>query len=248
MPKLVILGTAHAIPDENHDNTHLALIGNERRILIDCSGNSIVQLKRAGIEINSLTDIILTHFHPDHVAGIPSLLTSMWLLGRRDPIAIYGLEYTLNSLKGLMGFYEWDLWPNIFTVNFHPLPEENLTLALQTDEFQIYTSPVKHLNPTVGLRIDVNPTGKTLAYSCDTEPCEAVVELSNQVDMLIHEATGEYHGHSSAAQAGIIAAQAGVGSLYLIHYDPQNEMLVSQAQKGFPGPVIRTEDFMILEL
>jgi ribonuclease Z len=248
MPKLVLLGTAYAIPDENHDNTHFALIGDERRILIDCSGNSIVQLKKAGIELNSLTDIFLTHFHPDHVAGIPSLLTSMWLLGRRDPIAIYGLEYTLNSLKGLMEFYEWDLWPNFFTVNFHYLPPENLILALQSNEFQIYASPVKHLIATVGLRIEVTQTGKILAYSCDTEPCEAVVELANQADMLLHEATGEYPGHSSAAQAGIAAAQAGVDRLYLIHYNPQNEALVSQAQNEFPGPVIRTEDFMILEL
>lgn len=248
MPKLVILGTAHAIPDENHDNTHLALIGDVRRVLIDCSGSPVVQLKKAGIDINSLTDIFLTHFHPDHVAGIPSLLTSMWLLGRRDPIAIYGLEYTLDCLKGLMEFYEWDLWPNFFTVNFHPLPQENLTLALQSDEFQIFSSPVKHLIPTIGLRIEVNQTGNILAYSCDTEPCDAVVELANQADMLLHESTGEHHGHSSAAQAGIIAAQAGVARLYLIHYDPQNETLVSQAQKEFPGPVIRTEDFMILEL
>ena len=248
MPKLVILGTAHAIPDENHDSTHLALIGDERQILIDCSGSPVVRLKRAGIELNSLTDIFLTHFHPDHVAGIPSLLTSMWLLGRRDPIAIYGLEYTLDRLKGLMEFYEWDLWPNFFVVNFHPLPQENLTLALQTGEFQIYSSPVKHLIPTIGLRIEANQSGKILAYSCDTEPCDAVVELAYQADMLIHEATGEHHGHSSAAQAGNIAAQAGVDRLYLIHYDPKNETLVSQAQKEFPGPVIRTQDFMILEL
>ena len=248
MPKLVILGTAHAIPDENHDNTHLALIGDERQILIDCSGSPVVQLKRAGIEINNLTDIILTHFHPDHVAGIPSLLTSMWLLGRRDPIDIYGLEYTLDSLKGLMAFYEWDLWPNIFTVNFHPLPQENLILALQTDEFQIYTSPVKHLAPTIGLRIEATQTGRILAYSCDTEPCDAVVGLANQANMLLHESTGEYHGHSSAAQAGIIATRAGVDRLYLIHYDPQDETLVSQAQKEFTGRIIRAEDFMILEL
>jgi ribonuclease Z len=248
MPKLVILGTAHAIPDENHDNTHLALIGDERQVLIDCSGNPVVQLKKAGIELNNLTDIILTHFHPDHVSGIPSLLTTMWLLGRRDPIAIYGFEYTLNCLKGLMGFYKWDHWPNILRVNFHLIPAENLVLALQTDEFQIYTSPVKHFVPTIGLRIENNQSGKILAYSCDTEPCEAVVELANQADMLLHEATGELHGHSSAAQAGTIATRAGVDRLYLIHYDPQNETLVSQAQKEFPGPVIRTEDFMVLKL
>ena len=96
MPKLIILGTAHAIPDENHENTHLALIGEQRQVLIDCTGSPVVRLKKAGIDLNSLTDIFLTHFHPDHVAGIPSLLMSMWLLGRRDPLNIYGLQYTLD--------------------------------------------------------------------------------------------------------------------------------------------------------
>ena len=100
----------------------------------------------------------------------------------------------------------------------------------------------------IGLRIESSQTGKVLAYSCDTEPCDAVVELANKADMLIHEATGEHPGHSSASQAGGIAARARVDHLYLIHYNPQDESLVSQAQTEFPGPVTRAEDFMILEL
>jgi len=248
MPKIIILGTANAIPDENHDNTHLALIGERRQVLIDCSGSPVVRLKKAGIDLNSLTDIFLTHFHPDHIAGTPSLVMSMWLMGRREPLTIHGLQYTLDCLEKLMVFYEWDQWPDFFPVIFNRLPAENMTLALQSDEFRIYSSPVKHLIPTIGLRIETNHTGKVLAYSCDTEPCDAVVELANQADMLIHESTGEHPGHSSAAQAAGIAARAEVGSLYLIHYHPHDETLVSQAQAVFSGPVIRTEDFMVLAL
>ena len=44
-----------------------------------------------------------------------------------------------------------------------------------------------------------------MAYSCDTEPCDEVIRLSEGVDVLIHEATGESLGHSSARQAGEIA-------------------------------------------
>lgn len=248
MPKLIILGTAYAIPDENHENTHLALIGEGRQVLIDCIGSPIVRLKKAGIDLNSLTDIFLTHFHPDHVAGIPSLLMSMWLLGRRDPLTIYGLQYTLDCVEKLMGFYEWDQWPDFFPVIFIRLPAQNLTLALESDEFRIYTSPVKHLIPNIGFRIEASQTGRVLAYSCDTEPCDAVVELADKADILIHEATGEHPGHTSASQAGCIAARARVDHLYLIHYNPQDETHVSQAQTEFPGPVTRTEDYMILEL
>ena len=89
MQKLIILGTANAIPDENHENTHLALLGEHRQILIDCAGNPVVRLKQAGIDLNSLTDLFLTHFHPDHVSGVPSLLMCM---------GSWGVVHTLISM------------------------------------------------------------------------------------------------------------------------------------------------------
>ena len=248
MPKLVVLGCAHAIPDENHENTHLALIGEHRRVLIDCVGNPVVRLKQAGVDINSLTDLFLTHFHPDHVSGVPSLLMSMWLLGRRTPLDIYGLHYTLDRIEKLMGFYEWDQWPDFFPTVFHRLPSEQMTLALDCDEFRIFTSPVNHLIPTVGLRIEATQSKRVLAYSCDTEPCEAVVELAAGAEILIHEATGEHQGHSSASQAGGVAAQAEVRDLYLIHYDPQAKDLIGMAKKEFPGPIFLAEDFMEINI
>jgi ribonuclease Z len=248
MPELIVLGSAHAIPDEKHENTHLAFIGQQRRVLIDCTGSPVVRLKQAGIDLDDLTDLFLTHFHPDHVSGVPSLLMSMWLLGRREPLDIYGLHYTLDRIEKLMGFYEWAQWPDFFPVIFHRLPAECMNLALHCDEFQIFTSPVHHLIPAIGLRIEVPHTGRTVAYSCDTQPCEEVAELAADADILIHEATGEFPGHTSAFQAGKIAAQAHAGSLYLIHYDPQAKDLLTEAQKEFPGPVTLAQDFMTLEI
>lgn len=244
MAELVVLGSANAIPDENHENTYLALLGETRQILIDCAGSPVVRLKQAGIDLGQLTDLFLTHFHPDHVAGVPSLLMSMWLLGRRQPLNIYGLHHTLDRIEKLMGFYEWDEWPDFFPVVFHRLPAEKMTLALSCDQFQIFTSPVCHLIPAIGLRIEELQTGRVLAYSCDTEPCENVVDFAAEADILIHESTGPYPGHSSAAQAGNIAARAKVESLFLIHYNPRETALVAQAQKEFPGPVKLAEDFM----
>jgi ribonuclease Z len=248
MPEWIVLGSSYAIPDETHENTYLALVGHTRQVLIDCAGSPVVRLKQARIQLNALTDLFLTHFHPDHVAGVPSLLMSMWLLGRKEPLDVYGLPDTLDRMQKLMGFYEWEQWPDFFPVRFHRLPAKNLHPALKCDDFQIFTSPVSHLIPTIGLRIEVFETGQVLAYSCDTQPCEAVVGLAKDAAILFHEATGEHPGHSSASQAGQIAAQAGVKSLYLIHYDPQAKDLVLQAQKEFPGQVLLAEDFMRLEI
>ena len=89
-----------------------------------------------------------------------------------------------------------------------------------------------------------------MAYSCDTEPCQAVVRLAEGADVLIHEAAGASYGHSSAAQAGGIARQAEVGHLYLIHYrtrgyDPAP--LIEDARNEFGGRVTLAEDFMTIE-
>lgn len=250
MPALTFLGTSSAVPDEGHENSHMIVTGDEQTILIDSVGNSILRLKEVGIDHNDLTDLILTHFHPDHVSGVPSLLMNMWLLGRRHELNIYGLRYTLERLEKLMEFYDWATWPNFFPVHFRNLPEEEKALLLESKEFRIHSSPVHHLIPTIGLRIEFLKTGKSLAYSCDTEPCAEVERLAAGVDVLIHEATGATLGHTSAAQAGKIAAQAQAKSLYLIHYPAkgdERQVLVDEARSTFNNPVALAQDFMRLE-
>ena len=68
MAKLLILGSSNAIPDEKHENTHMAVIGQEKFVLIDCVNNPVVRIRQAGLEFDNLTDMILTHFfiyYPD---------------------------------------------------------------------------------------------------------------------------------------------------------------------------------------
>lgn len=249
MADLVILGTANAIPNAEHENTHMALLGEDGFVLIDCVGNPIVRLQQAGLDVLRLSDLILTHFHPDHVSGVPSLLMSSWLLGRTAPLDVYGLAYTLDRIEGLMDFYEWKLWPRFFPVRFHRLPEDELAPVLEKKDFRIFASPVRHLIPTVGLRVEFPQSGRVLAYSCDTEPCPQVVRLASGADTLFHEATGAGRGHSSAAQAGEVARDAEVGKLYLIHYpvnSARHPALIADAQATFGGQVELAFDFMRL--
>ncbi len=251
MPELIFLGTSNAIPDLRHENTHMALVGQNRLLLIDCANNPIVRLSQAGLNVHDLTDLLLTHFHPDHVSGVPSLLMNCWLLGRKDPLHIYGLAHTLERVQKVMEFYEWSNWPDFYPVYFHVLLDRELFPALENPEFRIFTSPVCHMVPCIGLRIEFPTSSRVIAYSCDTEPCPQVVRLAAQADLLIHEASGASVGHSSAAQAGEIAHQAGVKALYLVHYptgDFDPRPLVEQAGQSFPGPVTLAEDFMRLTL
>ncbi len=250
MAKLIILGSSNAIPDAQHENTHMVLVGEMRTVLIDCANNPILRLPRVGVEFDNLTDLILTHFHPDHVSGVPLLLMNMWLMGRRRPLNIYGLHHTLDRIENLMGAYAWDEWPDFFPVVFYRLPADEKTAVLDCEEFRIFSWPVHHLIPAIGLRMELKRNGKVIAYSCDTEPCSQIVRLAAGADVLIHEAAGGALGHSSAAEAGDIARQAEVGELYLIHYPTGKYAsgdLAAEAKQYFQGPVRLAEDFLTLD-
>lgn len=251
MLKLVILGSSNAIPDGVHENTHMALVSEDRFILIDCPGNPVVRLQKAGLNLEQLSDIILTHFHPDHVSGIALLLLDLWLLGRKRLLRISGLDETLNKFEKLMEMHGWGDWPGFFPVQLNRLPEEEMVSVLEDSEWRIFASPVMHLIPNIGLRIESIQSGKVLAYSSDTQPCAQVVRLAHGADVLIHESAGAARGHSASFQAAQIARDAGAGHLYLIHYPTGkfwDENILTRATEHFSGPVDLAEDFMEIEL
>jgi ribonuclease Z len=249
MSRVIILGSSNAVPTLKAENTHMVLVGENRTVLIDSVSTPVIRLEQAGVDLRRITDIVVTHFHPDHVSGLPLLLMDLWLLGRKDPINIYGLDHAIDRVETLLDLYSWRDWPNFFPVSFFRLPESELTTVLDCPEFLIKSSPVHHMIPTIGLRFEFKDSGRVLAYSCDTEPCEEVVRLSQGANILIHEATGASFGHSSAKQAGEIAAKAGVTNLYLIHYTTfgrASEDLIAEAGETFPGKIKLARDFMVL--
>ena len=81
MTKLIILGSSNAVSSIENENTHMVLKGEKRIVLVDCVSNPNRRLEQAGVDCMELTDLVLTHFHPDHVSGVPLLLMDMWLRG-----------------------------------------------------------------------------------------------------------------------------------------------------------------------
>ncbi len=250
MTELIVLGASNAVPTLEGENTHIAIRAGERVVLVDCGSNPLLRLEQAGLDFEAISDLILTHFHPDHVGGLPLFLMDMWLLGRKTPLVIHGLDYTLDRAEKMMGLFGWEDWPNFFPVSFHRIPSRQMTLLLDFPELRIYASPVQHLLPNIGLRIELKRENKSVAYSCDTEPCQAVIDLAQEVDALFHESSGPFKGHTSAAQAGEVARKAGAKKLYLIHY-PTGKFAsgepADEARKAFAGPVILARDLMRVE-
>jgi ribonuclease Z len=252
MGRVIILGSASAVPDSEHENTHLLVETSTRKVLIDCPGSPMVRLEQAGVVPSRITDIILTHFHPDHVSGFAPLLMSLWLVGRKEPLNVYGLQETIERAITMMDLYDWKQWPGFYPVNFIVIPPQERADVMKDSSLCIYASPVQHLIPTIGLRIEFGPAS-VVAYSCDTEPTQVVRRLAQDSQVLIHEATstGSSVGHSSPERAGEIAVQAGVRALYLIHYPPQltdPESLLARARTTFQGQVFVAQDLMTIEM
>ena len=250
MAQIIILGSSNALASKDHENAYMVIVGEERTVLVDSPHNPILRLDDVDVDYNEVTDLVLTHFHPDHASGIPLLLMDMWLRGRENPLNIYGLDHALTRLENLMDAFAWDMWPNFFSVTFNRIPSQKYSPLLSCMDFDIYASEVCHMIPTIGLRVEFKESGKVAAYSCDTEPCNEVLRLAHGVDALIHEASGDFLGHSSSKQAAECATKAEAKKLYLIHYPTGefwNENLLEDARKHFNGEVELTEDFMELE-
>ena len=251
MARLIVLGCAAAVSDEKHDNTHLLLEGDESVVLIYCGSNPVVKMKQFGIHYDRLTDMILTHFHPDHVYGVPILLMHMWLLGRKKALRVYGLNHCLERTEDMMHSFSWDTWPNFFPVAFHRVVERPGVLVMDNHDFHITSYPVKHYIPVIGLRIEVKSSGKIVGDSCDTEPVPNIIDIGRNADILLHESAGAEPGHSSAAQAGEMATEAGAKKLVLVHYnvwDTDPSVLVPEAQSTFDGPVELAQYYSTYEI
>jgi ribonuclease Z len=247
MEKITVLGSANAVAKSNQQNAHLLFETDSRKIMVDCGDHAAASLARTGVEINQITDLILTHFHADHVGSLPLLLMDMWLEKRTSSLTIYGLEVTLEKVKKLLELFDWQNWANMFQVTFISIGDSGNMKLIADDEVVVSSLPVLHLIPTIGLRFQFSG-GRVITYSCDTEPCEALTVLADQADVLLQESAGPGKGHTSPKQAGEIAAKCKVKQLVLIHYDARkgSQNLLAEAQEQFAGKAILAEDGMVL--
>lgn len=245
MPELIVLGTCASVPDAEHDTVALALRGADWAVLIDCGGSPLHKLARFGVELDHIRAVILTHRHTDHVYGFPMLVQGLWLGGRETPLPVYGPAEALDVVRRLLETLGRADWEGMFVLDWQPVPLREGRRVLEVEGVQITAAPGVHLDvDTLALRFDDTATGRSIVYSSDTEPCPAVRRLATGVDLLIHEATGDYTGHSTPAQAAEVAREAGVEQLALIHYPVHGVNLERwrQAAAILPGPVVLAQD------
>lgn len=250
MPQVILLGTGAALSDDTRENTYLVVQGETGSILVDCAGSPTQRLLRAGIVLDSIDHLVLTHHHPDHIYGLSVLLLDLWLAGRKKTLHIHGLAETLRAARGMMHAFQWENWREhgFFPVEFHRVSKGRIRTIATTSEFTVSAVETKHLIPSIALRITSTATTKSVTYSSDTMVCDSLVELACKSDILFHEATTvdkPTFGHSSARQAGEQATRAGVKELVLVHLPPDTpaEVLRAAARETFRGKLSVSKDF-----
>lgn len=235
MPTLHLLGTGAALSDGDRTTTMLAFQDEGSTMVVDCGGDVIQRLLAAGVPIDGIEALILTHEHPDHVGGFPLFMEKIWLAQRRRPIPVYGPESAISQARRIFEAFDTSGWEGMPEIHWNPVPLNKGTEVLRGDRWHITAAPGEHSVPVIGLRVEHAGSGGVVAYSADTAPSNAVIGLARDAGLLVHEAGGDHPGHTTIEAAARVAARAAAGQLVLVHLPPNlTDRDLDEGRKIFP--------------
>ena len=147
--ELQFLGTSAQIPTANQNPTSIFLKFKEENILVDCAEGTQRQLRKVGLNPCKITRILITHWHGDHVLGLPGLLQTLAASDYNKKMVIYGpkgIKKKINDLLSLFKFernYSLDIQEIIFSKN-------NSKNIFENEEISIESFPLEHGIPALG--------------------------------------------------------------------------------------------------
>lgn len=197
-------------------------------IVIDCGGDVVQRLLEARLPLPEITDIILTHEHPDHVAGFALMMQKLWLEGRREPLPVHGLPPALAQARRCFEAFDTSGWEGLPEIQWLEFPHTANATVIESQAWRVTATPSMHGVPSVALRVQHIPSGGVCVYTSDTGPSADIARFARGAGILIHEATGSLPGHSTAVEAAGIADSAGAGMLQLVHLPPESQLDASE--------------------
>ncbi len=107
----IFLGTGGSVPSARRSTASVMLVRGGRRLMFDCGEGTQRQLQRS-LGLAQVDEIFLTHFHADHILGLPGLLKTYDLTAREEPLTIYGprgLRDLFKTLGRLIGRTDYSI-------------------------------------------------------------------------------------------------------------------------------------------
>ncbi len=277
---LVLLGTGGG-PVEGRPRrmTSHVLVSNGAAYIVDCGLGVTTQFARTGIPFSAVRSIFITHHHPDHNVEYGPFLLLRWAKEITQAPSAYGppplVQMTrdyLRSMDATIRFWSEDFqYPPLKVDDVHEITGSGH--VMKDENVRVTSALVQHppVHPALGYRFDF--ADRSIAFSGDTVPVDAMVRLAHGADVLVHEAIdmavmdrmerlnndpaqykiNMHHmraDHAPIEDVGRIAQEAGVKTLVLSHLSPSigvpDEAWRAGAAKHFKGKIIVGHDLMVI--
>ena len=264
---ITMLGTGNAAVTECY-NTCFVIDDNGRKVLVDAGGGNgiLTQLNRAGIRLNDIRDVIVTHKHIDHILGV------IWLVriicqnmnkGKFDgTVNIYGHDEVTTILSDacvalLQSSQSKLIGKRVFFIEVRD-GETHSIIGKDVTFFDIHSTKAKQFGFTMTL-----DNGKKLTCCGDEPYTDSEYPYAVNSEWLLHEAFCLHSQsdifepyakhHSTVIDACAVAEKLGAKNLILYHTEDKNlknrkELYSSEGKKYFSGRLFVPDDLEKIEL
>lgn len=237
--KLTVLGCAGSFPAPDSACSAYLIEADGFRLMLDFGTGSLSALQRyAGL--GAVDAVLLSHLHCDHMLDACSyVVVRRYSPGGPYPrLPLYAPPGAHERMSGAYGGPPDGSLEDVY--EFHDLAPGTVDIG----PLQVTVAHVDHPVETYGVRIEHG--GRSLAYSADTAPCDALIRLAAGADTFLCEASyldSEDNPpglHLTGRDAGEAATKAGAGRLLLTHLVPawgSEAATFSSAKAAFDGPI-----------
>jgi len=241
--RLVVVGCGTVVPEGGTGGSSYFVEMDGGRVLLDCGPGAAQSLARHGLPWSELTDLVLTHFHSDHVGALPGLFFGLRhgvFPPREAGMDVWGPPGTgrlFETLAEALGDFLLD--PG-FPVEIHEIePGGSSELA---SGLRLSTRATPHTDESQAVRLD--GASAAVGYTGDTGPELALGAFLSGLDVLVAECslTDEQVGdnHLSPSRVAALARDAQPELLLLTHIYPhvrdRHDVPALVAAAGWPGP------------
>lgn len=252
MAEIVFLGTGGALATRDRDNTAFLLRAGATSALIDCPGSVLQKIVRAGARPLDITDLFVTHIHPDHVCGLPSLVHGLMI--HDHMLRLFGSAETVEFCGRLLDLFGLRRAKYRTRVEFVALaPGEPAGLS---DGVEVVGHRVPHHPSSLAFEFRLEGGRRKLLFSGDTPLDPALFERAAGADLLCHDCAGpsrffeEYPAlasrHTSARDLGAWSGRAGVRTLAPCHFLAELDFPVAEVEAeiraGYSGRLVLAAD------